>query len=207
MSLRVDPKAGLIRFTIPPKTSQFSIDRFINSNRAWIEDKQKTLLPKILIQDGVIIPFKGEEFEIALRSHSKRTTNIIPLHKILYIHTSRDDPTTNLKRWMIDEAKQMIEPLCYLKAKQIGKKITKIDLRDTSSRWGSCSSDKRLMFSWRLIMAPDYVLDYVVAHEVAHLKRMDHSQKFWDICYSLSERPEEARIWLKTNGNSLMRYF
>tara|TARA_B100001750_G_scaffold85765_1_gene67689 strand:+ start:422 stop:1045 length:624 start_codon:yes stop_codon:yes gene_type:complete len=207
MSLRVDPKAGVIRFTIPPRTSQFSINRFLKQNRDWITERQKTLLPKTEIIDGSVISYRGIHHEIAIRPHAKRITEIIPLPPLLYIHTSREDPTNNLKRWMIDQARRIIEPLSYEKARSIGKTISKIDLRDTSSRWGSCSSDKRLMFSWRLIMAPDYVLDYVIAHEVAHLKHMDHSRQFWDVCYSMSDRPEEARAWLKQEGNSLMRYF
>jgi predicted metal-dependent hydrolase len=109
---------------------------------------------------------------------------------------------------MIDEARKIIEPLAYQKAATIGKKISKIDLRDTKSRWGSCSTDKRLMLSWRLIMAPPEILDYVVAHEVAHLKHMDHSKKFWDLCYELANGDGDyARQWLKDNGNNLMRYF
>ena len=150
---------------------------------------------------------EGKCYIISIHEHKIRTTNISLNDDNIIIKTSRRDPTTNLKRWMIDFAREKITPMAEEKAKTIRKDVSKIDLRDTTTRWGSCSSDKRLMFSWRLIMAPPYVLDYVVAHEVAHLKRMDHSSKFWDICYSLAERPEEARLWLKENGNSLMRYF
>lgn len=207
LSLRVDHRAGIIRLTIPPRASQFDINRFVTQNQNWINEKQKTLMPKVGIEQGAIIPFMGEDYKVKIENHQKRTTYILQYDDIIVIKTSRNDPTTNLKRWMIDQARIVIEPMSHQKAAIIDKKIKGIDLRDTSSRWGSCSSDKRLMFSWRLIMAPDYVLDYVVGHEVAHLKRMDHSKKFWDVCYDLSERPDDARHWLKHHGNGLMRYF
>lgn len=207
LSLRVDHKAGVIRLTIPPRTPQSSIQRFINANNQWIEEKSKTLHPKVVIENHAIIPFCGHDHEICIHPHTKRTTDIFAEGGKIHVSTSRDDPTTNLKRWLIEEARLAIEPLSTAKASEIGKKITKIDLRDTSTRWGSCSTDKRLMFSWRLIMAPDYVLDYVIGHEVAHLKHMDHSKKFWDVCYALSDQPDEARQWLKDHGNTLMRYF
>ena len=194
----------------------------------WIAEKQKTLCTKINIGDGAVIPFTGVDHMINIVAHTKRTTEISvqsSLHALcvqsmdytdkpcnddtrcIQIKTSRADPTTNFKRWMIEQARAALTPLAHKKATEIGKTVSKIDLRDPASRWGSCSTDGRLMFSWRIIMAPPYVLDYLVAHEVAHLKHMDHSQKFWDVCYALSERPEEARKWLKENGNTLMRYF
>lgn len=148
-------------------------------------------------------PHNGEKEWIASSAMPSRNDG----GGILQIKTSRADPTTNVKRWFVERAREVIEPLAQEKAKTINKTISKIDLRDPSSRWGSCSTDKRLMFSWRVIMAPPEVLDYLVAHEVAHLKHMDHSQVFWDLCYSLCKGSEHGHDWLKQNGNSLMRYF
>lgn len=207
LSLRVDNKAGMIRLSIPKWTMQRTIDRFLKNNEQWIAERQAALLPKIIIEHGAVIPFQGVELSIKIIKHTKRTTLIDVVDDHLIIQTSRDDPTTNVKRWMIDQARQIIEPLAQEKAALIGKTISKIDLRDPSSRWGSCSTDKRLMFSWRVIMAPPAALDYLVAHEVAHLKHMDHSQAFWGLCYSLCQGSEQGHEWLKQNGNRLMRYF
>jgi len=207
LSLRVDQKAGVIRLTVPKWTMQRTIDRFLSKQADWIKDKQKHLLPKINITDGAVIPFTGTDHVIRIQKHTKRTTDIEITDSSILITTSRDDPSSNLKRWIIEYAREIITPLANEKASQINKTISKIDLRDPSSRWGSCSTDKRLMFSWRVIMAPPYVLDYLVAHEVAHLKHMDHSQKFWDTCYDLCDRPDEGRAWLKNHGNDLMRWF
>ncbi len=208
LSLRVDQRDGSLKLTVPRWTPQWQIDRFLNKNADWIAQRQSNALSPITIEHGAIIPFHGVDHQIAFEKHSKRTTDITVSNYQLIIKTSRDDPTSNLKRWMIDQARQAIEPLAYDKSKRIGKTISKIDLRDTSSRWGSCSTDKRLMFSWRLIMCNPDILDYVVAHEVAHLKHMDHSNKFWDLCYTLTNGDaDHARQWLKENGNTLMRYF
>ena len=208
LSLRVDQKARVIKLTIPKWTMQRSIDRFLAANEEWIIEKSALLLQPVTIENGALIPFMGNDHVIHIAPHTKRTTEIDVEDQKIIIKTSRADPTTNLKRWMADKAREAITPLAHNKTNRINKEISKIDLRDTGSRWGSCSTDKRLMFSWRLIMAPPYVLDYVVAHEVAHLKHMNHSSQFWDLCYDLTDGDADAaRAWLKDNGNALMRWF
>ena len=91
-------------------------------------------------------------------------------------------------------------------AERLGSNVHKITLRDTRSRWGSCSNDANLMFSWRLIMAPENILAYVAAHEVAHLKHMNHSKDFWETVEYLFGPYKNERTWLKQYGPSLHRY-
>lgn len=209
LSLRVDSKNLCIRLTIPPRSSERSINRFLNQQIDWIDQKSKTLPQKnTKIKDGDQFMFQGRDYTVRFGKHDKRITTIdLNDNGEMIVLTSRDDPSTNVKRWVIEQAKQYAEPLIHSKAAQIDKKVTKIDLWDTASRWGSCSSSGRIMLCWRLIFAPDYVFDYVIGHEVAHLKHMDHGKKFWDLCYSLCDRPDEARAWLKQNGNSLLSFF
>ena len=88
----------------------------------------------------------------------------------------------------------------------IGSHRGKITLRDTRSRWGSCSAEGNLMFSWRLAMAPPEALTYVAAHEAAHLQHMDHSAAFWDTCTRLYPQTKSQRAWLRTHGSALHRY-
>jgi predicted metal-dependent hydrolase len=105
------------------------------------------------------------------------------------------------------EAKREIAELARIKSAAIGRQVKGLTLRDTRSRWGSCSAAGRLAFSWRLFLAPDWVLDYVVAHEVAHLKEMNHGPRFWALCAALTETdPKAARAWLKQHGGSLHAY-
>ena len=79
-------------------------------------------------------------------------------------------------------------------------------MRDQSSRWGSCNSDGVLSFSWRLILAPPFVLDYLAAHEVAHLVEMNHSVRFWRVVARICPEMDRAKAWITAHGNDLHRY-
>ncbi len=91
-------------------------------------------------------------------------------------------------------------------AEAYGVKVKRLSIRDQSSRWGSCTSAGSLSFSWRLILAPTYVLDYLAAHEVAHLVEMNHSARFWKVVARECRHVERAKTWLDTHGNDLHRY-
>jgi predicted metal-dependent hydrolase len=91
-------------------------------------------------------------------------------------------------------------------AEVLGVKFTRISVRDQSSRWGSCTSDGVLSFSWRLILAPPFVLDYLAAHEVAHLVEMNHSARFWRVVARICPETDRAKAWLHAHGNELHRY-
>ncbi|MGN1063532.1 MAG: M48 family metallopeptidase, partial [Alphaproteobacteria bacterium] len=103
-------------------------------------------------------------------------------------------------------AYEYIQAKALKMAAELGKCPTKITLRDTSSRWGSCSSDKHLSFCWKLALAPDYVLDYIIAHEVSHLCEMNHSPSFWATVGRLNVRQADAQIWLRKNGTELQAW-
>lgn len=207
LSLRANAKKSVVELIIPPRTLPFAVNRFVAQNRDWIIARQRAFPQKFILTDGANITVMGKERAICIERHDRRATLITMDDNTLTIRTSRDDASANLKRWLVMLARDTITPLALKKAKSIEHPISKIDLRDTSSRWGSCSADKRLMFSWRLIFAPPYVLDYVVGHEVAHLRHMDHGANFWALCYDLSEQPDAARQWLKDNGNTLLSFF
>jgi hypothetical protein len=104
------------------------------------------------------------------------------------------------------EARAMLTERAHDKAGRLDRPIARISLRDTRSRWGSCSSDGGLSFSWRLILAPEEVLDYVVAHEVAHLMHHDHGAKFWALVTDLTPSVDAPRQWLRAHGPELHRY-
>lgn len=118
-------------------------------------------------------------------------------------------PKEHLARRLRDtikkQAKSEITELAELKANLLGKKPGRITIRDQRSRWGSCSAKGNLSFSWRLMLAPATILDYVVGHEVAHLVEMNHSKAFWDVVDRVVENPQAARRWLKANGTDLHR--
>jgi predicted metal-dependent hydrolase len=109
--------------------------------------------------------------------------------------------------WLKAEARRVIADRVRAKAARAGLKFSSIAVRDTTTRWGSCTCDGCLSFSWRLFLAPDYVLDYVVAHEVAHLRHLDHGTRFWKLTAQLTDGDVElAKAWLNGHGQDLLRY-
>ena len=116
-------------------------------------------------------------------------------------HSSR-----RLLDWLKREARRRIDERVFWYAAQLGVRPRRITIRDTTSRWGSCSSARSLSFSWRLILAPPAVLDYVVAHEVAHLRELNHKPRFWRLVESLGPEIDQSQTWLSEHGALLHRY-
>lgn len=111
-----------------------------------------------------------------------------------------------LTDWLKAQAANDLTAAVERHCETLGVRYTRLTLKDTVSRWGSCSPSGALAFSWRLIFAPPFVLDYLAAHEVAHLKEMNHSVRFWRVCQKLCPKTEEAKAWLKAYGATLHRY-
>jgi len=111
-----------------------------------------------------------------------------------------------VRDFLIKRAKAEISPRAMAYADRIGRRVSRISLRDPRSRWGSCTSDGALSFSWRLILAPEAVLDYVVAHEVAHMVELNHSHRFWAVVRDIAGDTRSAKVWLKEHGTRLHRY-
>ena len=107
---------------------------------------------------------------------------------------------------LVTEARRDLQRSAEAYAAELGVRVRRLSIRDQSSRWGSCTSAGSLSFSWRLILAPPYVLDYLAAHEVAHLVEMNHSPRFWRVCAKICPSVERAKKWLDTHGNDLHRY-
>jgi predicted metal-dependent hydrolase len=104
------------------------------------------------------------------------------------------------------EARRDLSQSVAVYATRLGQRPARVTLRDTRSRWGSCTARGELNFSWRLILAPPVVLDYLVAHEMAHLREMNHSPRFWALTHELCPHVDEAERWLKRHGSELHRY-
>jgi predicted metal-dependent hydrolase len=122
----------------------------------------------------------------------------------LTVNQARSGPAA--KAFLTNLARDRLTAASDKYAERIGHRFRAITLRDTRSRWGSCTAERRLMYSWRLAMAPADVLDYVAAHEVAHLEHMDHSADFWRAVAQLCPNYESHRTWLRENGPSLHRF-
>ena len=111
-----------------------------------------------------------------------------------------------MRNWLIDEAKRDLDARVTYHAKRLNVQPKRIAIRDQSSRWGSCSTTRVLSFSWRLLLAPPAILDYVAAHEVAHLAEMNHGPRFWALVRKTLPDYESSKRWLQVYGLDLHRY-
>jgi len=206
VALRVDAARSRICLVVPKRTSEKFAWSFADSNRDWIKQCLADLEQPVPFTDGAVIPIFGQPRTLRIIKHDKRVTefNLTPM--ALEVYTSREDPARNIRDYLYKLCMDTVAPMAHEKAARIGKEIVNIRLRDTRQRWGSCATNTRMMFCWRLVFAPMIVVDYIVGHEVAHLKHMDHSARFWAQCDELSEDMNYGRKWLAANGDKLMMY-
>ncbi len=208
MTLKVDPGRGLIQVVIPVGVSESDARRFVGRHDGWLRARIAALPPSLPFEDGASIPYLGVDHRIRHTPDLRGPTRIE--EGALLVGGQPEHIARRVRDFLVNEARREVGARARVKATLIGARIAAITLRDTKSRWGSCSSTGRLSFSWRLILTPESVLDYVVGHEVAHLREMNHSARFWALCASLTAglNPDvdAPRGWLKTNGARLLRY-
>ena len=201
ITLRISSLDGKITLTGPSHLNFKEFKNFAESKKSWLKSKRKSFENPIFVSEEIEIPILGIATKISF-SDVKKPKRI---GDILYVN-KRKLVSTQVKKYLIEICKIQLNYMCAEFSERLGSKFNKITLRDTRSRWGSCSSDANLMFSWRLIMAPEDILAYVAAHEVAHLKHMNHSEEFWQTVEYLFGPFKKERTWLKQNGSSLHRY-
>lgn len=201
--LRIDENTGGAVVTIPKRTAMREGVEMARQKSAWIATQLKRRATPLPFIEGLEIPLLGQILTVRhdpARRITHRTENEIIVCGRLE-HLPR-----RLKDWLKAEARKELNTRADDKANIINQNISRITVRDTKSRWGSCSANGQLNFSWRLVLAPEYVLDYVVAHEVAHLIHHNHGPKFWALTSSLTEHMDQAKSWLNAHGRDLHRY-
>ena len=201
ITLRISALDGKITITGPNYINFKEFKEFAESKKSWLKSKRKSFKPPILVSEGMKIPIGGVDTEISFSD----IQNPKKVGSILFV-CKQKPVSTQVNKYLKEICIKHLDFICKGFAERLGSKVRKITLRDTRSRWGSCSNDGKLMFSWRLIMAPENILAYVAAHEVAHLKHMDHSNDFWETVEYLFGPYKNERTWLKHNGSSLHRY-
>ena len=199
MKLKFDRSKNLI-LSLPIFVSEKQGLDFLERNWAWVE-KHKETYPSYRFKDKMEIHILDKTYLIIHQPTAKRGVWI----EGEYIYVSGEARYLNRRvcDFLKKEAKILFEKHAFQLASKIGCKPSNIFIKDTVSRWGSCSSSGNLNFSWRLILAPFFVFDYIVAHEVAHLKEMNHSSDFWALVAYLTTHQSEAHIWLRKHGKSL----
>jgi predicted metal-dependent hydrolase len=173
-------------------------------NSAWIADRVEARPGRVAFADGAVFPLRGIEHEIGhlpdavgrIRAEAGR----------ILIGGAAESLAARLDAWLLQEARRDLAEEVARLASRLDRPVGRIGVRDTRSRWGSCAGSGNLSFSWRLILAPPFVLDYVAAHEVAHLLEMNHGPRFWKLVAKAVPRLEEAKEWLRNEGSELHRY-
>lgn len=207
VALRLDTSRRVVNLVVPMRFSMRKAELFALQHKDWIRAKLSELPEPVTFTHGAKVPVFGRQrtIEISYDKTLKRS-DIYLKENSIFISTNQDNPAGRITRFLKSEARDTLANLANEKAAEIGKTIKDISIRDPKSRWGSCAPDGRICFSWRLIFAPWESLDYVVAHEVAHLVHMNHGKHFWELCERLSEDYHTGKHWIRNNGHELMRY-
>ncbi|MGH1455259.1 MAG: M48 family metallopeptidase [Alphaproteobacteria bacterium] len=207
VALRLDPTERVINLVIPEHMPLHKAYKFAQDHEEWVKDTLSKLASPLPFKDGTHLPIFGDTVRLSIHTDSTlKRTKITQHDDVLEVQTYMDEPTNRITAHIKKIAQAGLADMATDKADMINKSISTVTVRDTKSRWGSCSHKRELSFSWRLIFAPYDAIDYVVAHEVAHLIHMDHSKDFWTLCRSLSCNYVEGKFWMKNHGNELMRY-
>lgn len=204
-TLRLDRRGDGAIVTIPRRGSLTEAKAFVARHAGWIAERlaARPEMPEV----PVVVPIRGVVHQVLSTGLPRGRIRILALDDGPAIEVPGDAP--HVRRRLTDhlkkEARADLAAAVARHAVALGVRPQAIRLKDTTSRWGSASARGVLAFSWRLVMAPPFVLDYVAAHEVAHLKEMNHSDRFWVICEGLCPATDTARIWLNKNGAGLHR--
>ncbi|WP_373356047.1 M48 family metallopeptidase [Pseudoroseicyclus sp. CXY001] len=200
-TLRVSRVTGEAVLTLPLRAREAEGLAFLREREAWLRAQLAGLSPELRPVAGGTIPFLGEE--VVLEPAPVRHVRARP--GALEVPEAEGLLAPALKVFLKEEARARLHAASDAHAAALGRRYGKITLRDPKGRWGSCTSEGNLMFSWRLVLAPPSVLDYVAAHEVAHLAEMNHSPAFWALVREMFPGDAAARRWLKRHGHELHR--
>ncbi|MCI5047656.1 MAG: M48 family metallopeptidase [Aquisalinus sp.] len=204
--LKVDPFRPAILLTCPSQRQKKAALAFAGERRDWIAQQLSEAPAPQPFVPGARIPVRGIAHEIVSDPERRRSIEVSTCPSRIIVGGDRTHLDRRLKDWLRREARKEFADHADVFCTQLGVDRRRISVRDTKTRWGSCSSGGTISFSWRLIFTPQFVYKYVIAHEVAHLRHMNHSAAFWQTVDSLVEDREEAESWLKVNGTELYAY-
>jgi len=208
MILRIVHDEEALLLTLPTGVTREAGLDFVRRQQTWIQQRLSKLPDRVPFAEGAKLPLLGEEHEIRHAPEERR--GVWREAGCLCVSGKAEHLPRRVSDYLREEARKLLRTRAREKWASLpagtARPLRRVAVRDTSSRWGSCSSQGNLNFSWRLIFAPEPVFDYVVAHEVAHLVHMNHSPAFWQLNDSLTPDMHYARQWLRSQGARLLRY-
>ena len=208
-TLRIHSVTREVVLTMPPRGSLKQAREFAEKHGGWIAARLGRLPEPAPFAHGAVFPLRGVEHRIAHRQEQRGTVWIesgAGDERLLCVAGEEPHIARRVSDFLKREVKSDLESASRRAADALGVAIKRVSIRDPSSRWGSCSTTGVLSYSWRLIFAPPFVLDYLAAHEVAHLIEMNHSRRFWRVVEGLCPHVARAKSWLDAHGPDLHRY-
>lgn len=203
--LRLNAEGTAVLVTVPRGASRAQALAFTERSRTWIEQHMQKRGRNIPLQPGSLIPFRGADHEIRHLPIRRGTVMADPVAQVIHVPGDLPHVPRRLADWLKTVARGELTAASRRYCAIMGVSFRRLSIRDQSSRWGSCSAAGDLSYSWRLILAPPFVLDYVAAHEVAHLKHLDHSRNFWRLVLTHCPEAARAKKWLKVHGQTVHR--
>ncbi|MDF2502168.1 MAG: hypothetical protein K0Q77_2882 [Anaerosporomusa subterranea] len=207
-----------LEIVAPPKYRQVQAEAFIQAKAAWILATAKKLAAEeqaaaqYAVEPGRSLPFMGNNYTLTVAYHPVRPSVRLDgsLLRVCLPEKLRNNQTALIQmliHWYAEQARQHLGKKTLEWARVIGVKPVSISIRDPKTRWGSCSTRGSINYSWRVILAPPSIIDYLVVHELCHLLEPNHSSRYWGLVESILPDFRTSRHWLKANGGVLMRLF
>ncbi len=205
MTLRIEPGGRALKMTIPQGLPEREVNAFLNRHQGWLMTKLARFSGESQIEEGGSILIRGISHRIERTGNIRGLTEAVLIddEPVLRVNGGEEHLNRRIVDFLKKEARQDLDRLVAIYTGRIGRRAKSLSLKDTRSRWGSCSADGALSFSWRIVMAPPKVIAYLAAHEVAHLQEMNHGPDFWTLCGRLCPDTEDAKRWLRRNGTML----
>ncbi len=204
LSLRLDPSEDAVELVLPRGVGLSEGLRFAEEKSGWILTRLALRPPRVPFRPGAAIPYLGVEHVIEHRPEVPG--GVWREEGRIVVSGAAEFLPRRLRDWLKREALRHLTARAQAKAALVGQRVARIGIRDTTSRWGSCAAGGSINLSWRLILAPEPVLDYVVAHEVAHLVHHHHGERFWRLVEKLTPELRASCDWLSRHGDRLLRY-
>jgi predicted metal-dependent hydrolase len=211
MTLRVSRTSRSVIVTMPPQCDLDAAGSFLNRHIEWVRERLCSVPVPISLAHDDLVPLRGEIHRINVLGRHVRgqvvaSRQVDDGSKVLDVAGDAASAARRLTDWLHLQARADLGQRVAWHAKRLSVRPKRITVRDQTSRWGSCWTTGVLSFSWRLVLAPPGVLDYVAAHEVAHLAEMNHGPRFWSLVRATMPEPDAAKAWLKVYGADLHRY-
>jgi predicted metal-dependent hydrolase len=203
VSLRIDPREGTVVLTLPPRAGRPLGMALLMDHAEWVTRRLAALPGAVPFVDGAEVPVDGVPHRIRHVPGLRGAVRLVGCE--IQVGGEVEFLPRRVGDFLRAEARRRLGGLVAAKVALSGLRPSRVTVKDTRTRWGSCAASRALAFSWRLVMAPGFVQDYVVAHEVAHLRHMNHGPLFWALVGTLTPEMPRAMAWLRDEGPRLMR--